>query len=212
MTTDASYKERGSDWSHQVSVVATTRWLQRDQTLPLSAKGVACETRAPPAYRLSKCHTTVFSPCTTTLFSFLATTATWPCFPLSFPQRTSTYMQGDQNTVVLFNWNFHSCMCRDGLKLTKSPRTIFHFVIGSGGFRLCPFKCLRRAAAAVHGRQDIFLLVSFPGRCTVSLGTKLVGPVSYNEAHAPIRARAGGHIIVSCPDPTLSQGNSKGVW
>ena len=44
MTTDAIYKERASDWSHQVSVVATTRWLQRDQTLPLSAKGVACET------------------------------------------------------------------------------------------------------------------------------------------------------------------------
>ena len=35
----------GSDWSHQVSVVATTtRWLQCGQTLPLSAKGVACET------------------------------------------------------------------------------------------------------------------------------------------------------------------------
>ena len=67
----------------------------------------------------------------------------------------------------------HSCMCRDGPKLTKSPRTIFHFVIGSGSFRLCPFKCLRRAAAAVHGRQDIFLLVSFPGHCTVSLGTRL---------------------------------------
>ena len=56
-------------------------------------------------------------------------------------------------------------MCGDGLKLTKSPRTIFHFVMGSGGFRLCPFMCLRRAAAAVHGRQDIVLLVSFPGRC-----------------------------------------------
>ena len=26
------------------SVVATSRWLQCDQTLPLSAKGVACET------------------------------------------------------------------------------------------------------------------------------------------------------------------------
>ena len=44
MTTDAIYKERGSDWSHQVFVVGTTWWLQRDQTLPLSAKGVACET------------------------------------------------------------------------------------------------------------------------------------------------------------------------
>lgn len=58
----------------------------------------------------------------------------------------------------------HSCMCRDALRLTKSPRTIFHFVMGSGSFRLCPFMCLRRAAAAVHGRQDIVLLVSFPGR------------------------------------------------
>ena len=29
---------------YQVSVVATTRWLQLNQTLPLSAKGVACET------------------------------------------------------------------------------------------------------------------------------------------------------------------------
>ena len=38
-------EEHGSDWSHQVSVVATTRWLQHDQTLPFSAKGVACETR-----------------------------------------------------------------------------------------------------------------------------------------------------------------------
>ena len=44
MTTDAIYEERGSDWSHQVSAVGTTRWLQRDQTLPLSAKGVASET------------------------------------------------------------------------------------------------------------------------------------------------------------------------
>ena len=46
MTTDAIYEECGSDWSHQVSAVGTTRWLQRDQTLPLSAKGVACETNA----------------------------------------------------------------------------------------------------------------------------------------------------------------------
>ena len=29
------YEERGSDWSHQVSAVATTRWLQRDQILSL---------------------------------------------------------------------------------------------------------------------------------------------------------------------------------
>ena len=44
MATDAIYEEHGSDWLHQVSVVATTRWLQRDQTLPLLVKGVACET------------------------------------------------------------------------------------------------------------------------------------------------------------------------
>ena len=48
MTTDAIYEERGSDWSHQVSAVGTTRWLQHDQTLPLSAKGVACETTKLP--------------------------------------------------------------------------------------------------------------------------------------------------------------------
>ena len=51
MTTNAIYKECGSDWSHQVSVVATTQWLQRDQTLPLSVKGVACETRSHGAGR-----------------------------------------------------------------------------------------------------------------------------------------------------------------
>ena len=44
MTTDAIYEERGSDWSQQDLVVGTTRWLQCDQTLPLSVKGVACET------------------------------------------------------------------------------------------------------------------------------------------------------------------------
>ena len=44
MTMDAIYKQRGSDWSHQVSVVATTQWLQCDKTLLLFAKGVACET------------------------------------------------------------------------------------------------------------------------------------------------------------------------
>ena len=41
---DAIYEERRSDWSQQDLVVGTTRWLQCDQTLPLSAKGVACET------------------------------------------------------------------------------------------------------------------------------------------------------------------------
>ena len=37
--------ECGSDWSHQVSAAATTRWLQHDQTLSLSAKGMACKTK-----------------------------------------------------------------------------------------------------------------------------------------------------------------------
>ena len=44
VTMDAIYEQCGSDWSHQVSVVATTQQLQSDQTLTLSAKGVACET------------------------------------------------------------------------------------------------------------------------------------------------------------------------
>ena len=43
MTTDAIYNKCGSDWSHQVSAVGTTQRLQHDQTLPLSAKGVACK-------------------------------------------------------------------------------------------------------------------------------------------------------------------------
>ena len=34
MTMDVIYEERGSDWSHQVSAMETTRWLHRDQTLP----------------------------------------------------------------------------------------------------------------------------------------------------------------------------------
>ena len=45
MTTYAIHDECRSDWSHQVSAVATTQWLQHDQTLNLSAKGVACESR-----------------------------------------------------------------------------------------------------------------------------------------------------------------------
>ena len=44
MTTDAIYKERSSDWSHQVSAMERTRRLQRNQTLPLTAKDVACDT------------------------------------------------------------------------------------------------------------------------------------------------------------------------
>jgi len=44
MTTDVIYAECGSDWSDIASAVGTTRWLQHDQTLPLSAKGVACKT------------------------------------------------------------------------------------------------------------------------------------------------------------------------
>ena len=55
MTTDAIYEECGSDWSHQVFVVETTRWLQHDQTLPLSAKGVACETNLNSMAQKWKC-------------------------------------------------------------------------------------------------------------------------------------------------------------
>ena len=35
MTTDTIYEERRSDWSHQVSAMGTTQWLQHDQTLLL---------------------------------------------------------------------------------------------------------------------------------------------------------------------------------
>ena len=46
MTTDAIYKKRSrSHWLQQVSAVETTQWLQCDQTLPLTVKGVACATR-----------------------------------------------------------------------------------------------------------------------------------------------------------------------
>ena len=50
MTMDATDEKRRSDWSHQVSAMGTTRWLQGDQTLPLSAKGVACEIIKSPGY------------------------------------------------------------------------------------------------------------------------------------------------------------------
>jgi len=39
--TDVSYEEHRSDWSHQVSAMATTGMLQCDHTL--SSKGVGCE-------------------------------------------------------------------------------------------------------------------------------------------------------------------------
>ena len=35
MIMHATYKECGSDWSHQVYAVETTLWLQCDHTLPL---------------------------------------------------------------------------------------------------------------------------------------------------------------------------------
>ena len=43
VTIDTIYEECGSHWSQQVSVLVTTRLLQCDQTLPISAKGVACK-------------------------------------------------------------------------------------------------------------------------------------------------------------------------
>ena len=33
LTIDAIYEECGSDWSHQVSAMGTTQWLQYDQAL-----------------------------------------------------------------------------------------------------------------------------------------------------------------------------------
>ena len=44
VTTNAIYEECGSHWSWQVSVVAITRLLQCDQTLPISVWGVTCKT------------------------------------------------------------------------------------------------------------------------------------------------------------------------
>ena len=35
---DAINKECRCDWSHQVSAMTTAQWLQRDQTVPFSAK------------------------------------------------------------------------------------------------------------------------------------------------------------------------------
>ena len=43
-------------------------------------------------------------------------------------------------------------------RLTKSPRTIFQSLIGSGGFLLWPFNLATRFAAPVHGLQDIVAL------------------------------------------------------
>ena len=45
MTTDAIYKERGSDWSHQVSAVRQLNGCSVTRPF-LSAKGVACKTTA----------------------------------------------------------------------------------------------------------------------------------------------------------------------
>ena len=56
MTTDMIYEERGSDWSHQVFTVGTTRLLQHYQTLSLFAKGVACKTKCPIHILRSACH------------------------------------------------------------------------------------------------------------------------------------------------------------
>ena len=47
MTMDAINEEHGSDWSHEVSIVATTRdgCSMTRPFLSLRIKGVACETR-----------------------------------------------------------------------------------------------------------------------------------------------------------------------
>jgi len=44
MTADAIYKEHRSYWLQHISAMGTTRWLQHDQSLPLSGKGVASKT------------------------------------------------------------------------------------------------------------------------------------------------------------------------
>ena len=61
MTMDGIYEEHRSDWSRQVSAVVTTRWLQCDQTLPLSVKGVACETIETLGCLAEESHSTVRS-------------------------------------------------------------------------------------------------------------------------------------------------------
>ena len=42
---NAIYEECRSDWSQQASAVVTTQWLQCDQALCLSVKGVAGKAR-----------------------------------------------------------------------------------------------------------------------------------------------------------------------
>ena len=55
MITNVIYEECGSHWSDQLSAVVTTQWLQCDQTLSLSVKGVACESMQGPGHSWSQC-------------------------------------------------------------------------------------------------------------------------------------------------------------
>ena len=57
MTMDVKYEKRGSDWSHQVSAMGTTWWLQRDQTLPL-CEGCGLQDYENPSFK--KCSSLVY--------------------------------------------------------------------------------------------------------------------------------------------------------
>ena len=62
-------------WSHQVKFLLwTTQWLQCDQTLPHSAKGVACKTRChpPPPTKCASLELAVFLLTCNACLSFIA--------------------------------------------------------------------------------------------------------------------------------------------
>ena len=86
MTTNAIYKECGSDWSHKAFAVATTQWLQHDQTLPLSVMGVACETNLNAGWL--KWHSFPFIPSLTLTAAFQRSRHFWAkLFPRPFLAR-----------------------------------------------------------------------------------------------------------------------------
>ena len=109
MTTDAICEERGSDWSHRVSVVATTRWLQCDQTLPLSAKGVACKTMSyVENLALPHTHTSTYVDGTFVSLHLSFHPSQWPATSLStaFPVRTHSKRDNYVNHSIIFQPKF----------------------------------------------------------------------------------------------------------